>query len=80
MCPYVVRFVSGLSGAVSLHAFFHLHFALHKGGGIEDNQIVYFDYQYVVPQTGVANTYLTGAYKDPDYKANVYFVGITYRF
>jgi MtrB/PioB family decaheme-associated outer membrane protein len=44
------------------------------------NDIQTDDYQYVVPQTGVANTYLTGAYKDPDYKANVYFVGITYRF
>jgi hypothetical protein len=38
------------------------------------------DYQYVVRSSGVANTYLTGAYKEPDYKANVYFVGITYRF
>jgi MtrB/PioB family decaheme-associated outer membrane protein len=38
------------------------------------------DYQYVVRSSGFTNTYLTGAYKEPDYKANVYFVGITYRF
>ncbi len=37
-------------------------------------------YEYVVRSSGVANTYLMGAYKEPDYKANVYFLGVTYRF
>ena len=37
-------------------------------------------YEHVVRSSGVANTYLTGAYKEPDYKANVYFLGVTYRF
>ena len=37
-------------------------------------------YQYVVSSSGFTNTYLTGAYKEPDYKANVFFLGMTYRF
>ncbi|HZV82398.1 MAG TPA: MtrB/PioB family outer membrane beta-barrel protein [Geobacteraceae bacterium] len=38
------------------------------------------DYQYVVSSFGFANTFLSGAYKDQDYTANVFFLGLTYRF
>jgi hypothetical protein len=38
------------------------------------------DYQYVISQGGFTNTYLTGAFKDQDYKANVFFMGVTYKF
>jgi hypothetical protein len=38
------------------------------------------DYQYVISQGGFIDTYLTGAFKDQDYKANVFFMGVTYKF
>ena len=38
------------------------------------------DYQHVISSFGFANTYLSGAYKEQDYNANVFFVGLTYRF
>ena len=44
------------------------------------NDIQTDSYEYVVTSAGVTNTYLTGAYKEPDYKANVFFLGMTYRF
>ena len=37
------------------------------------------DYQYISP-SGFPATYLSGANKDPDYKANVYYLSLTYRF
>ena len=44
------------------------------------NDVQTDDYQYVVSSAGFANTYLSGAYKESDYKANVFFLGLTYRF
>lgn len=44
------------------------------------NDIQTDSYEYVVTSAGFTNTYLTGAYKEPDYKANVFFLGMTYRF
>lgn len=42
---------------------------------------VQFDgYRYIMPVTGATNTYLTGAYKDEPYKANVLFLKAIYKF
>jgi hypothetical protein len=37
------------------------------------------DYQYISP-SGFTEAYLSGANSDPDYKANVYYIALTYRF
>ncbi|HUJ89193.1 MAG TPA: MtrB/PioB family outer membrane beta-barrel protein, partial [Syntrophorhabdales bacterium] len=37
-------------------------------------------YQYVMPVTGTANTYLTGAYTDQNYNANIFYLKAMYRF
>ena len=40
----------------------------------------YNGYQYVLPTTGTANTYLTGAYTDQNYNANIYYLKAMYKF
>jgi MtrB/PioB family decaheme-associated outer membrane protein len=37
-------------------------------------------YQYVMPVTGAVNTYLSGAYTDQTYKANIYYLKVLYKF
>ncbi len=44
------------------------------------NDAQFDGYQYIMPITGTPNTYLTGAYKDEPYKANVLFLKAIYRF
>ncbi len=38
------------------------------------------DYNFVPATTGTNGAYLTGAYKDQSYRANLLFAGVTYRF
>ena len=41
----------------------------------------YNGYQYVpLSSTGAAQAYLTGAYADPNYRANVVFANVSYLF
>jgi hypothetical protein len=40
----------------------------------------YDGYQYVPATTGTNGAYLTGAYKDPSYEANVVFLNLTYKY
>jgi MtrB/PioB family decaheme-associated outer membrane protein len=37
-------------------------------------------YRYVLPATGAASTYLTGAYADQNYNANIFYVRAMYKF
>lgn len=37
-------------------------------------------YKYIMPVTGTTNTYLTGAYKDEPYNANVFYLRAIYKF
>lgn len=37
-------------------------------------------YQYVMPVTGTVNTYLTGAYTDQNYNANLFYLKAMYKF
>lgn len=44
------------------------------------NDTQFDGYQYIMPVTGTTNTYLTGAYKDESYKANVIYLKAIYKF
>lgn len=37
-------------------------------------------YRYVMPTTGTVNTYLTGAYTDQNYNANIFYMKAMYKF
>jgi MtrB/PioB family decaheme-associated outer membrane protein len=66
-------------------AIYHLTPALSLTGGWAYEKYVYDDaqyngYQYVPATTGTNGAYLTGAYKDPSYRANVFFLTAAYKF
>jgi MtrB/PioB family decaheme-associated outer membrane protein len=66
-------------------AIYHMTPALSLTGGWAYEKYVYDDaqyngYQYVPATTGTNGAYLTGAYKDPSYRANVFFLTAAYRF
>lgn len=44
------------------------------------NDAQFDGYQYIMPVTGAPNTYLTGAYKDEPYKANIIYLKAIYKF
>lgn len=44
------------------------------------NDALFEGYQYIMPVTGATNTYLTGAYKDESYSANLFYLNAVYRF
>ena len=44
------------------------------------NDAQYNGYQYVPATAGSNGAYLTGAYQDPNYRANVYFANVAYHF
>jgi len=53
--------------------------------GYEYQRLKYTDaqfegYRYVMPVTGTTNTYLTGAYKDEPYNANILYLKAVYKF
>lgn len=68
---YMVKFLYNLSATVSLTA----GYAYEK---YTTSDAQYDGYVYTLGNP--PNTYLTGAYANPDYKANVVFIGINYKF
>jgi len=68
-----------------IKAIYHLTPALSLTGGWAYEKYVYDDaqyngYQYVPATTGTNGAYLTGAYKDPSYRANVFYLTAAYKF
>ena len=66
-------------------AIYHVTSALSLTGGWAYEKYVYDDaqyngYQYVPATTGTNGAFLTGAYKDPSYRANVFFLTMAYKF
>jgi hypothetical protein len=66
-------------------AIYHMTPALSLTGGWAYEKYVYEDaqyngYQYVPATTGSNGAFLTGAYKDPSYRANVFFLSVSYKF
>ncbi len=66
-------------------AIYHVTPALSLTGGWAYEKYVYDDaqyngYQYVPGTTGTNGAYLTGAYSDPSYRANVFFLTAAYKF
>ena len=66
-------------------AIYHVTPALSLTGGWAYEKYVYDDaqyngYQYVPATTGTNGAFLTGAYKDPAYRANVFFLTVAYKF
>jgi MtrB/PioB family decaheme-associated outer membrane protein len=66
-------------------AIYHMTSALSLTGGWAYEKYVYEDaqyngYQYVPATTGTNGAFLTGAYKDPSYRVNVFFLSVSYKF
>jgi hypothetical protein len=40
----------------------------------------YNEYQYVPGTSGSSGAYLTGAYQNPSYRVNVFFLSVAYKF
>jgi len=68
---YMVKFLYNLTAAASLTAGY-----AYEKYSVSDAQYDGYVYTLGNPPT----TYLTGAYANPDYKANVVFLGINYQF
>lgn len=47
---------------------------------LEYSDAGYDGYMYIVPASGIPNTFLTGAYKDREYSANIGYFLVRYRF
>ena len=51
---------------------------VHEKYVYEDAQ--YDGYQFVPATAGTNGAYLTGAYQDPSYRADIVFFGVTYKY
>jgi len=70
---FLVKFVYDLNKSLTFAAGW-----AYEEYKYDDDQ--YNEYQYVPGTSGSSGAYLTGAYNDPSYRANVFFLSTTFKF